>query len=420
MDSHPVRYVRVALVAATVPVLFSSAYCGGTSEQVAPGLDAGPLDTGADILVPTTPDADARAPGVPGGIYRCVGSAWQQRDANGGYVTLGDCGASTSRCQAFPNHSYSLPPVLHWTGARWDVGSVCLPLWYGGIAASGASNAWVTGQDTTSDGKSFGSVYAWDGSAWTEVVRMPDFQPEGIWRSDRGVLWVYGSSYDRHAKVLASDGLRWTDVSPTLAGGISAMHGAGDGAPWAVGYREPVGSVPGHAFILRWNDPGWREETPDAAMSFSSFRSVWSAGDDDAWALGDTLYRWDGHSWSSWALGDDLNWWLGGAPLTGFAPNDVWVGDGLHWNGATWAATFDVQSYPFTAFFGREATSLLAIRPYYCWGEGVTLWQWDGASWAQKSDALGTALDALKMPMGRVAAPARDDLWFMLMAPAGC
>jgi len=141
---------------------------------------------------------------------------------------------------------------------------------------------------------------------------------------------------------------------------LRQLAAGSDGSLWAFGTRwDEGGDMRG--LVERWSGSEWTEMPAPQTPAFMGIGAVLS--DEEAWAVGDSLFRWDGLRWTptlrlrSEALADGLSV----ADLVALDSTDVWsvgykyagqyyrdeIGDrcarelpvALHWDGKTWSET---------------------------------------------------------------------------------
>jgi hypothetical protein len=130
----------------------------------------------------------------------------------------------------------------------------------------------------------------------------------------------------------------------TTDGGTSAS--AGEGGESGEGGEGATGGSAGGPNVL---EPlpncarvGWCWENP--IPGGTDLRSIWVAGPDDAWAVGNTglILRYDGERW--WRMPTpSMDDWV---TVWGSGPNDVWLGGSgvFRWNGTSWEEFTTLES----------------------------------------------------------------------------
>ncbi|MBI5514764.1 MAG: hypothetical protein HY909_13395 [Deltaproteobacteria bacterium] len=164
----------------------------------------------------------------------------------------------------------------------------------------------------------------------------------------------------------------------------SAMEG------WAVGENG----------AFQWNGMRW---TSTAMMGLRGssptpdLYAVWASGPNDVRAVGNSVYRWDGTTWTAEPQpGSDFYFGIWGS-----GPSDVWiVGSGVarRWNGTEWRDVRTGAQGRLLAIWGAAANDVWAV------GEMGTIVHFDGARWTAIPSGTTQNLRAL---WGRSA----SDIW---------
>lgn len=161
-----------------------------------------------------------------------------------------------------------------------------------------------------------------DGRRW---ARSPggegdNYTSDAIWASSATDVWVSSGP------LLRFDGRAWTQLPPRDPRGINMVFAVGPEEIWAVGEK---------GLVLRREAGRWR---PVPSPAPEDLRAVFGSAGDDVWVTGDSIWHWDGRTWSRSLANERCN------ALWGIGRSDVWaVGKKvLHWNGKAWTTIFDM------------------------------------------------------------------------------
>jgi hypothetical protein len=162
--------------------------------------------------------------------------------------------------------------------------------------------------------------------------------------ADSTHAWAVGFDGDtgEHLAIASWDGSTWQDDTPTLFASNSDSHlasvwAAGTNDVWAVGdYYDPVTQTL-YGLILHRDATGWSVDRTVEPGRYPRFESVWGDGSGSVWAVGETkaggrfvgiTYHRVGGDWVRvpFPRADGVERFLHG--VSGSGPNDVWtVGD---------------------------------------------------------------------------------------------
>jgi len=312
--------------------------------------------------------------GRPGGVRRYDGARWWT-------LLAGDATGPQPLWVARPSVRTAAPQVA--VGFQSGSGHGIVRLWYGAgvgpkldIGHGPFNDVWaaepdtwvaVGAQDETfqhglalhSDGRTFrfelplvrvaglrsdrvfaaddgGTIFAWDGAAWSET-RAGELE-------FLGDLWTSGSS-DVYAaldelvgegavRVIHFDGKSWTDLPAPGSCGISATGG------WASSPEDVF--LVGQDVLAHFDGSAWSCFDDPGVENF--YKSVWGSGPGDVWVaemtdsfFPDRLHHWNGEEWTTQPLdlGQQLPFFITGE-LIGTAADDVFLGNIAHYDGRTW------------------------------------------------------------------------------------
>jgi hypothetical protein len=241
------------------------------------------------------------------------------------------------------------PIAAHWDGVRWS--RVTIPGSSGytltSVAASSASNVWVTAMRTTSVST---TIFRFDGARWHRVSP-PDFAgglmvfgPRDVWMS--GAQWCDYTHpgnvpYGCTTKVWHWNGSRWTDHQ--VGAFFYGLAGSSDRDLWGVTYtglRQPDRG-PGTLTAYHWDGGKWRKAALPhvrgdvqygAGIAMDGSRSVWLTAMNVADTAAVILHLSNG-KWQKFAGPDTA-----GAP-TPDGQGGIWLGSGERWTGGKWVDT---------------------------------------------------------------------------------
>jgi hypothetical protein len=186
------------------------------------------------------------------------------------------------------------------------------------VTAISANNVWAVGAHATLPDDSVSTltlVEHWNGTAW-KIIYSPDASTaanelNAVVAKSASNIWAVGSYFDDSGggggvRPLAMhwNGTAWQLVFTPSFGTTSRLFGVakipGTSKVWAVGEYEKVDAVTGArtggALIEKFNGKEWTV----AAHTTGSERlnSVTAISDSSAFAVGDSVMRWNGTSWS--------------------------------------------------------------------------------------------------------------------------
>lgn len=225
-----------------------------------------------------------------------------------------------------------------------------------------------------------GSIYYWDGEAWSETLRLDGYEPSAIDMLSPTDGWIVGTP----SLVLRWRGTSWAQVPVAVTEGNLAdiaMLSATDG--WIVGSQGDPGS-PGSAVALHWDGSTW---SPTAVPTFIEWGldAVDVVSPTDAWAAGNgaqgTILHWDGASWAP--VTSPVTETMISAIDMLAADNGWMAGSGgalLHWDGSRWT---QVPSPTTEWIFDLH---MITATDGWATGWNGPLLHWDGIAW-QKVDS---------------------------------
>ena len=239
------------------------------------------------------------------------------------------------------------PIAAHWDGVKWS--PVTIPGSAGytlrEVAASSASNVWVTAMRTTSNST---TMFRFDGAHW-HTMTPPDYAGSLLVLGTNDV-WLTGASgcdyahnvpYDCMTEVWHWNGSHWTDhkISAYLYG----LTGSSDRDLWAVTYTgvQQAFSGPGTLTAYNWNGSTWlKAAIPSAHGDVGYGAGIAMDGSKNVWITAlnvpDTaavILHLAGGRWQKFS---------GPATFEDPTPDGqggMWLGTGDHWTGGTWVDT---------------------------------------------------------------------------------
>lgn len=166
-------------------------------------------------------------------------------------------------------------------------------------------------------------------------------------------------------RICGVNGFCWAFPQP-MGGVINGIDGVSASDVWFVG---------AFGATLHW-DGSSLKRIPSGTTA--ELRAVKAFSSTEVWATGrnfnitDSMtIRWDGAAWRPVPGVPE-----GGEALWGSSPDDVWIADKYHWDGATWTDSCAYCGYSaFATMWGSSATDVW----YYEMGN--TLFHFDGSAW---------------------------------------
>ena len=175
-----------------------------------------------------------------------------------------------------------------------------------------------------------GTIFQWDGSAFTAQSSGVSSNLNAIWGPDGQNLWAAGDN----GTVLRYNGTTWTKENVTVTAHLQSVHGASSSSVWVVGASST---------LLRWNGTAWVNQV---LIPSTNMLSISVDGGNNGWNTTQSgeLFR-----------GTGGNWMLHYSGLLSRPNNEVWsfgsnsavmVGGNTKavrskWNGTAWNDSMD-------------------------------------------------------------------------------
>lgn len=316
--------------------------------------------------------------------------------------------ASISDCPLVPDYPLTQDPCT--------ADGICRKtLW---PTPQGPAGIWVSSDDTYWVVSSDGSILSGDKQGNLSLSHPSCSAALGsVFGSSPSDIWVVGSS----GAILHFDGKGWTRHDLGTDSWLTSVGGSGPGDIWTVGSRQA-----GPAVVFHWDGAVWSDLSglippssgqPLPSPQFPALQSVWAADPGNVWAVGGSVLKWDGRSFTRlrdgaydyrvWGSASDDVWITGVNPnlehwdgtqlapvdptrtqlsaaieaIWGTGRSDIWLGNIYagssqvgHFDGSRWTHRDAPSSV--TALAGSSSSSVFALgRPF-----GIS--HWDGASWA--------------------------------------
>lgn len=371
------------------------ASCGARTRDEPAGDAGAGVDAGGD------PDA-AVDDDLPSwvGQRRCDGATLEQRRADDTWAAAGDCSATGP--VVCPDGGW---PVLRWDGEGWGRGTACLGDATDLVGEPETGVVWLAASAI---------LWRWDGTVWLEMATLPDRYTR-IWFDPGNGLWAYGWGFANPSpSILWWDGASFVDRSAGLTSGVWSMHSSPGGPLWTV-----AGSS-----AAQWDGARWTP-TP-VPEGVNPIFSIWSSGPDDAWGIArgpsdaPVFLRWNGETWGQLPLPDGYDLVsVAFAGFFGFAPDDLWLSGGLHWDGESWTALGEPR-FPGSFYELDDGTVMgLGGRSAHLWcGEVVEpgymqAFRLREQRWITVRDGLGAAFEVADGPFERLWGTSERDLWIL-------
>jgi Tfp pilus assembly protein PilX len=272
-------------------------------------------------------------------------------------------------------------------------------------------DCWAVGQQ--------GTIAHWDGSVWDDdgVNEIVDNRTlHSVYCSASDDCWAVGNNGGGESTIAHWNGTLWDDISGAINNvpnrELFSVYCVEDDDCWAVGETYNSNGLIGH-----WDGSTWEDEGAAGGFTNSTsndiLRSVHCVDTDDCWAVGDdgTIARWNGTT----NLWDD-NGFTNHAPnedLFGVfcvASDDCWaVGDNrnsngtiVHWDGSSWeeegAAGGFTNSTP-----NEDLNSVYCFGSGDCWavGDDGSAGRLSGTTWTTVSTPTSSQnLNSVHFPDG--------------------
>ncbi|MBN2492963.1 MAG: hypothetical protein JXR96_00125 [Deltaproteobacteria bacterium] len=276
--------------------------------------------------------------------------------------------------------------VLRWDGTDWSRVDMEVTHRFRSVWGFSSDDVWVGGE---------GGIYHWNGLTWTRYLE-DEAAPESIWGAAPDDVWAVGFLSTIHHW----DGNTWSAVGVgTATGAFYSVRGTSSVDVWIVGGRSDQNVA------YHWDGSYLRSSNTGGE---GHLRIVWAISPSDVWAGGgayvpmyyeDTLFHWDGTSWSPVEGVDDeivTSIWA-------TATDNVYAvghGGGIHhWDGIAWTQLFSADpGLTYNGISGTRADDIWIVGD-----NGIRL-HWDGADWSY----IGTITTAW---LNAVWGSSPDDVW---------
>lgn len=347
-------------------------------------------------------------PGVPCGAFESVPTPGQGAPGKMLSAIAARNSAGFALGRFYPTGSGAFTPILYrFNGQAWiDQGIPGLAnlgtdpvLMSAAMSPATGTDAWIVGYVTTPPTTNVMPVLArWRNGAFDRVesptlrpMTEYPFGPRGGLAYDVFVLaqddvWAVGQANgfgdavtSTVAMALHFNGSHWEDVpTPIVANRTHTFDAVSASAPnnvWAVGTSRNIAG-PYLGFIQRWDGSSWSVvQHPALSIPWSQFHEVLALSPSEVWVAGainytdPLLYRWNGSSWHTMPLPAGN----GVIALAGTGPNDIWatttgsVVSIFHWDGSSWA---EVQNPPPPAGMIDSRRAISVAGPCDVWTAG--------------------------------------------------
>lgn len=347
---------------ATIPFLLA---CGSITNTNLPGLDAATAPSDASVCDPETCTQDGWCTVSPAGVSPImIEDIWGS--ASDDVWAVGSVGQ-----------------LLHWDGCRWSD-------WTLRHAFSNVHDSYngdriglyaISGRATDDVSVvSAEGVMHWDGGAWSRYAAF-DGSVGGIWSAGQADMFAAVRPRTERREIVSRwNGTAWCtptgscaangDPIPGLTdfGGVWSIWGTRKDDVWIVaapsGFGDGVCKSPCGEIIQEWNGVTWTDRTIDTKTLATPTR-VRGTSPDNVWVLvsdssADSVWRWNGSTWSGMHGPPNVNTSLAGLWVTGV--DDVWlVGDNgqiWHWNGMVWSPSDSGTHERLYAIWGSSKTEI--------------------------------------------------------------
>ncbi len=276
-----------------------------------------------------------------------------------------------------------------------DGGSLLL-----GIAMVTPTDGWAVGGAGDPESPTATLTVRWDGTAWT-LVTSPNPGSVGnvltaVTALSRDAAWAVGSATDglgEHPVAILWDGAGWNllPLPPDLGeGALSGVVALARNDVWAVGYTGDPELGTERALAIHWDGTAWDRAPLRTVIGGGRSRllGISASGPDDVVAIGvhrnrPVVVRYDGSAWSAQPV--DVPGDLDAAVTLG--ASDAWaVGTSIaRWDGQSWSEAGAVRAQ-------GTLHAIAAGSPHDVWAVGerpsghgdlkALVQRWDGQGWA--------------------------------------
>ncbi|HLK38070.1 MAG TPA: hypothetical protein VKU41_15015, partial [Polyangiaceae bacterium] len=350
---------------------------------------------------------DIWAAGDLGTIEHFDGSQWTLSPSGTSKALRAMWGTSSSDVWAVGDAA----TVLHWNGTAWSAMTSPANVDLRGIWGLNGNQVWMAG-GSGSGSPLAGAVVSWNGSSLSTLFSSTTARFDSIWAAAPDKIWVGGMDTTLTGTVWSWDGAAWTSSVPVNGpyGSVSLLWGSGPSDIWA---------LIGTSHTLYWNGSFWTDVSSTARGSAERYASQaentwWGTGPNDVWTPGG--YHWDGGAWGGTVL---YGCTTEAVAVSGTSSDDLWFAGGAG-GVSTWNGTRCANSAPSG---WREGLSVIwASSPddvYFAGGDSataaVTIRHWDGSNWT--TSALPAASpDYTFMTPTAMWGSATNDIWMTLHA----
>lgn len=282
------------------------------------------------------------------------------------------------------------------------------------IEAAATGEVWVVGETLSTPTK--GLVAQWDGTEWKNKVFLSvaegDHSLHDIAILSPNDMWAVGESdvdsKTSRALIAHSDGTEWKVVTGAETGpggsGLRAIAAVAPDDIWVAGWSYQEGRSPKkQVLMLHWNGKNWRS-VPAPTNAVGDINDIDAVSAQNLWVVArDSIFHWDGESWSESHNVDDhyksiMTYNLMG--VEALSEQDVWVvgysiySGGcdhgtvhiLHWDGYAWSSV-PTPAVGFACVGSPRLVDIHALAPDDIWAVGDGLnrpmaMHWDGRAWS--------------------------------------
>jgi len=222
-----------------------------------------------------------------------------------------------------------------------------------------------------------GAILHWDGERWKAVespINIPLVFVKGVAAEDAWAVGSVRSGEETEWIMLRWDGTKWSIFSnPTPIGRVVAMSFTSNDNGWAIAYKGGARDI---SYLVHWDGRVWT-----TIMEASQIYALDMLSENEGWAVGDALYRWDGQSWKKHQVplrqrGYEY------ASISFLSQEEGWAtlvdGTLLHWNGSEW------KQVALNGFVASQVNMITSSNGWLIVGDGTAnpkLVHWDGREW---------------------------------------
>jgi hypothetical protein len=225
-----------------------------------------------------------------------------------------------------------------------------------GVSAAAPGEVWAVGARGPAEAPATTLIERWDGERW-QVVASPNVGTvanvlRAVDARSPDDAWAVGSASsgrEDQPLILHWNGSSWTVSTVPIVTGGASLAGVAAIAPddvWAVGYTGDATLGLERAFALHWDGASWVTSSINAGSGRSLLSSMSATSSSDVWAVGYLHHRplavhFNGRAWRGAVIESPGTL----SAVASSSPDHVWaVGSSIwFWDGSDWTETGEIR-----------------------------------------------------------------------------